>query len=197
MEQVGHSIVIRRALLTNVGRGALAGLLAGLVMMLIAVVLPSSFGFKPMVVKSGSMAPALQAGDIAVVRSVDPGALKLGDVVTYRSGESMVTHRIVSTETTPAGQVFVMQGDANTVVDPVPVASSQLVGIVSYRVPKMGFFIDFAGSAAGRALLIGLPAAALALVAVQRLAKGPRRESVPSPTGHSFGTQGPSGGRKQ
>jgi hypothetical protein len=45
------------------------------------------------------------------VRSVDAESLKLGDVVIYKSGEKMVTHRIVSPETTTSGQVFVMRGD--------------------------------------------------------------------------------------
>lgn len=53
---------------------------------------PSVFGLTPMVVLSGSMSgqaeDSLEVGDLALIRRVEPDALKVGDVVAYMSGGS-------------------------------------------------------------------------------------------------------------
>ncbi len=50
-------------------------------------------------VLSGSMAPALEVGDLAVIAPVAPEALRVGDVVSYHSASldhPHVTHRLVA-----------------------------------------------------------------------------------------------------
>jgi signal peptidase I len=71
-----------------------------------------------------SMLPALQAGDLAVVRV--KSSYRVGDAVLYRTANpgERVLHRIVAIR---AGRYF-LKGDSNTFVDPVPVAQSALVG---------------------------------------------------------------------
>jgi signal peptidase I len=56
-----------------------------------------------------------------------------GDVVTYRSGGSLVTHRVVEID----GTDLITQGDANNVADE-PVALSQVEGKMIFRIPKLG-----------------------------------------------------------
>ena len=79
---------------------------------------------------SGSMAPAIQAGDGYVV--VGAGEVEVGDVVVFSSPErgGYVTHRVVGES--PAG--FVTRGDANPSTDQeagmAPVPRSAIVGEV-------------------------------------------------------------------
>ena len=54
--------------------------------------LPSVFGLSYLVVTSGSMSPAVQTGEIIVIKSEDN--YNIGDVVTFRDKSSFVTHRI-------------------------------------------------------------------------------------------------------
>lgn len=72
--------------------------------------------------KTGSMAPTIPAGSVAVVQEVRADSLSVGDVVTVdRPGSLPVTHRVLTV--TPAGDGLVtitMQGDANSVPDPAP-----------------------------------------------------------------------------
>ena len=79
---------------------ALALLLAGNIYVIAARVLtgeqmPELFGFSSAVVVTGSMSPAIEAGDFIVCR--ESAVYRPGDIITFRSGDSMVTHRIAGT----------------------------------------------------------------------------------------------------
>ena len=76
---------------------------------------PTVLGFTAAVVVTGSMSPAIEPGDLVVCRrAAEYGE---GDVIMFRSGASLVTHRIVGD--TPDG--FTTRGDANNVADIEPV----------------------------------------------------------------------------
>ncbi|MCS6783728.1 MAG: signal peptidase I [Candidatus Caldarchaeum sp.] len=112
----------------NVGYGLLLATAAALVVL---SMLHTAFGvtFPLLVVKSGSMRPVIEVGDIIIVLPVNPSEIKAdpvdGDVIVfYRPGEkgstgSIIVHRAVARVT--GG--FITKGDANAAVDywgPVP-----------------------------------------------------------------------------
>jgi signal peptidase I len=77
-------------------------------------------GSRALIVRSGSMAPAIGVGDVVVTRLVDPSDVAVHDVVTFRdssrSGE-LVTHRVTRVEERSGRFAFVTKGDANTAVE--------------------------------------------------------------------------------
>lgn len=105
------------------------------------IVIPRIAGATAYTVLTGSMAPGMQPGSLAVVRPVDPATLHIGDVITYqlKSGEpSVVTHRVVGVGSTLDGELrFTARGDANTANDP-PVRPEQIRGILWYQLPWLG-----------------------------------------------------------
>ena len=107
--------------LSRVINGALVGALTAVVLLMAVVILPGLIGFKPVVVLSGSMEPALHVGDVAVLRPVDSDRLKVGDVITYRSAGHLTTHRIIRIEEGQSGLAFYTKGDANETADGAPV----------------------------------------------------------------------------
>lgn len=123
--------------------------------------LPGVFGIKPAVVLSGSMDPAIQAGDLILVRDCDPAALSEGDVVCYLSSGKAVTHRIVDVTAGEDGQTrFVTQGDANNVADRLAVSPDQVQGLWDgARVPGLGNAILFMQTPAGMILFVVCPLA--------------------------------------
>ncbi|NHX35167.1 MULTISPECIES: signal peptidase I [Halolamina] len=120
------------------------------------------------VVLSGSMEPAISAGDVVVVESVPPGAIAVDDVVTYsRSDEgATVTHRVIEVDDTGDERVFYTKGDANEDADQRPVPASALVGSVVLTIPYIGYVIQFVGTRTGFALLVVLPFGALLVTEV-------------------------------
>lgn len=66
-----------------------------LVVALVVELGPSVVGDEGLIVYSGSMAPAIHVGDLAIIRPINPDQLVTGDVVTYLFADQpnvLVTH---------------------------------------------------------------------------------------------------------
>ncbi len=126
-------------------------------------------GYHVYTVLSGSMEPEYMVGDLLYVKHVDnrdfsnitdpmeleiakqekidkilsmieEGSLKVGDPITFMLNETTVaTHRIVGIDT--ENHKFVTQGDANETTEEVMFLN--LVGEVSFSIPKLGWVSDF------------------------------------------------------
>lgn len=94
---------------------------------------PAAIGFRPLVVASGSMAPALRTSDVVVGRQ-PPDELGVGAVIDYDAGDANRIHRIV--EVTDAG--YRTQGDANPTPDPGLVAHEDVDSVGVMVVPFVG-----------------------------------------------------------
>ena len=91
--------------------------------------------WRPYVIVTGSMEPALDRGDLVILERVDPSQLRVGDIITYMKGRTPVTHRIVAV----TGEGFITKGDANLFEDPYIVEPDQVVGRVWAVIPKLGW----------------------------------------------------------
>jgi len=127
------------------------------------------------VFKTGSMAPTMPTGALAVVRQVDALDVAVGDVVTVtREGRLPITHRVVEASADPAvpgGAVLVLRGDANDSVDPAPYEVTR-VGRVVWSLPRLGTWVV----AVQQPLVLGVTTLVLAGLAVA--ATWPPREPV-------------------
>lgn len=110
--------------------------------------IPKIFGFSPLVVLSGSMEPALYPGDLVVIREQEAGKYKIGDVVTYLTGTTAFTHRIISEE----NGVYTLKGDNNNAADEY-LTADRFEGKVLFHIPKIGVAIVFFKKPAGMAVL--------------------------------------------
>ena len=94
--------------------------------------LPVLFGYSYLAVLSGSMEPAISAGDLLVIsRQTDYGE---GDIITFSEDGFLTTHRIMALE--EGG--YDTKGDANTIRDINPVPAEQVLGKVVGIIPKAG-----------------------------------------------------------
>lgn len=108
---------IRDAALAIAGLAGLAAIAWGIATLF--------FGFSLVTFATGSMAPTIPTGSLALVREVPASELEVGQVVTLqRGGERLpITHRITAIEpdpNVPNGRIVSMQGDANTIPDLFP-----------------------------------------------------------------------------
>ena len=121
---------------------AYAVLCLSLLVMVAVVLAPQVSGVRFATVLSDSMRPSMTTGDMMVVRSVDPGRIKAGDVILFRTGaDSSVTvaHRVVEIVNGGGSPAFVTKGDANEVEDRGAVSASRVQGKVQYHVPLLGY----------------------------------------------------------
>ena len=103
------------------------------------VCIPSIFGYRPLIVLTGSMEPTYKVGSIIYYKKVSKEELKIGDAITFKlSDGSYVSHRINSIK----GDKYVTKGDANNSVDANPVSYVNIVGRDSkFSIPILGYFI--------------------------------------------------------
>lgn len=119
------------------------GALAGVLCVVVAIV-SVAFGLSPLVVRSGSMAPTIATGDIAVARSVPATDVGVGDIVSVtRPDGTRVTHRITAIDARVGNSTtMTLRGDAN----PVPDAETYTVTSVervAFHVPKAGYVLTW------------------------------------------------------
>ena len=95
-------------------RFAIATVAGFVLAMLLFSVVPLAFGDRSLVVRSGSMAPAIDTGDIVAVHPIAPTAARVGDIVTFDNHGKLTSHRARAIERRGADVVFTTQGDANS-----------------------------------------------------------------------------------
>ena len=157
----------RRWLLTAAGFGADVYLYL-ILSLAVWVLLPTLvLSWAPILVSSGSMSPAIKAGDIVLIdENVTDDPLPPGAIITYRQAgqhpDRLVTHRI--RDATDPG-AYVTRGDANDVDDAWPVAHEHVVGYARLLVPMLGLPIHWARTGSHVALyaFAGLSLVALAV----------------------------------
>lgn len=101
------------------------------------------FGFRPVVVVSGSMEPDIMTGAMIFERKVEAVNIHVGDVVTVpRPTGGLVTHRVVEAKNVGQQQAsLVLKGDANQVADAQPYVVEDAYVVVT-SVPKVGAVVE-------------------------------------------------------
>ncbi len=154
-------------------RAFLTWAVAGFVLtVLLAVALPQALGGTSMVVRSGSMTPAIRTGDVVVVRPIAPAEASIGDIVTFKDpagGDRLLVHRVRAISRVGDQVEVITRGDANTTQERWKVAADGTIGTVVYRVPALGFAVAWIGSPAGRIGLIIVPALLLIVMLLVRI----------------------------
>ena len=93
----------------------------------------SLFGFRIYRVISGSMQPALQIGDVIIVKKSNNYSER--DIITYSNGLTTITHRIIAIN----NDEVITKGDANE-VDDKPINKEQIVGKFFFRISNFSLF---------------------------------------------------------
>lgn len=147
-------------------------------------------GYHVYTVLSGSMEPEYMVGDLLYVKHVDSrdfsdikdkaelekakqekidkimsliedGSLKVKDPITFMLNETTVaTHRIVEIDT--ENYKFITQGDANETTEEVHFLN--LVGEVSFSIPRLGYVSDFIQNPPGMYITIAIGAVLILVV---------------------------------
>jgi signal peptidase len=99
---------------------------------------PAFLGYKMYVIISGSMQPELEVGDIVVVKKINPNDLKKDDVISFRKGQTIITHRIAEVKNAEEKLQFLTKGDNNNTSDKDLVSEKEVEGIVVNKIQKLG-----------------------------------------------------------
>ena len=95
---------------------------------------PDILGYSYFEVFTGSMRNEINISDIVIVKS--QANYQVGDIITYKSKNYVVTHRVVKVEE----NILVTKGDANNISDE-PIYKNQVIGKVVHKIEKAGIYI--------------------------------------------------------
>lgn len=118
---------------------------------------PDFMGYKPFIVLSGSMEPGIMTGDMVFVKETNTANLQKGDVIAYKSGTSVITHRILEVKTENGETSYITQGDANDSPDQTAVKPSDVEGAYIGRIPGAGKAAMFMQTTTGMILFVVCP----------------------------------------
>lgn len=153
---------------------------------LVAVFLMGSriLGFRVFNVISGSMEPTYSVGDLVYVKEVPAEEIKVGDPITFVLNEQLTvaTHRVERIEQKEGELYFYTKGDANKDADKSPVHNKNVVGVVKFSIPLLGYVSDFVQNPPGMYIAIGLGVVLIIAVFLPDMIKSKREKDVKAHT---------------
>jgi signal peptidase I len=144
--------------------------------LLVSLSVPMLIGYRSFVVMSGSMEPAIHTGDVVVDQRMAPADVRVGDVVTYRDPDrptQLITHRVRAVYVRGNLVDFVTQGDANNNSQRWTIPADGTVGVVRFRLVKLGYLLVRVNTPLGRFVLIFTPILLLAAFEIAAIWRKP------------------------
>lgn len=111
-----------------------------LVIIYLIVFIPVFWGYKPLVVVSGSMQPTFKVGSIIYYHKNEIKEFQKGDILVYQIPKHIISHRIVSVNENG----FITKGDKNKSNDSKLVYYNQVLGKgTNWCIEYLGYYADY------------------------------------------------------
>ena len=123
-------------------------------------------GRTTLIIGGGSMEPSIRMGTAVIVEPVAPSAIRVGDVVSLRTGpdlQAIFTHRVTRIVERDGIPWVETKGDANATADPSITSSAHVIGRVSATIPYAGFVLALLSVPSGVLFVVFLAAVLLTL----------------------------------
>lgn len=100
---------------------------------------PAFFGIKMYVIVSGSMEPELYVGDIVIVKDLkDEDKINKDDVISFRQGQTIITHRVSEVVNINGVEKYRTKGDNNNTEDIMIIGRESIEGKVINKIKSFG-----------------------------------------------------------
>lgn len=98
------------------------------------------FGLKAYIITTDSMKPHINSGDVIIISKVSEENLKVGDVITFKKDEEVITHRIIKINKSEEND-YITKGDNNNIEDQKSISYKDIEGRKVLRIPFLGKII--------------------------------------------------------
>ena len=88
------------------------------------------------------MEPKINKQDVIFIKEVDKDKLEVGDIISFKTGEIINTHRIVKIEEQNGEEVYITKGDNNKKEDRGYVKLNDIEGKYLFKIPKFGIIVE-------------------------------------------------------
>lgn len=112
-------------------------------------------GIKSFTVLTGSMEPTIPVGSIVFMQKASN--YQVNDVITFKRGDKMITHRIMQVTRNQDGTFYKTQGDANNAADSDLVNSKDVAGKGIFQIVYLGRLLFWVRTLPGFVVLVIAP----------------------------------------
>lgn len=124
----------------------LGAILGGLC--ILAVIAALLIGAKPLVFRSGSMAPAIPTGALALSVPIEAASIRAGDVISVETADGVrITHRVAKADVSGDTATVTLKGDANPIPDAAPYVLRKSERVVAHA-PFLGYAVAWLSTSA-------------------------------------------------
>ena len=102
----------------------------------------SLFGFKAYIITTDSMKPSINKEDEEIVKKEKEDKLNIGDVITFKKDNKVITHRITNIEEQDGKKIYTTKGDNNNLEDHEKIDYSIIEGKNILTIPKLGYVVN-------------------------------------------------------
>lgn len=104
--------------------------------------IPDFFGYKNFIIVSGSMIPSININDTIIVKEVPQEEIKVNDIISFKQGEIITTHRVINIIEEEGIKKYQTKGDSNNTKDKELVTYKQIEGKYQFKLSGIGKIIE-------------------------------------------------------
>ena len=129
----------------NYNRPAIILLIIPIVLIIIIIYFVSGyFKYYALAIASGSMHPVFDRGSVVITERVNDkygnySKLKEGEIIAYRTGKNIIVHRLIRIVSAGDELFYYTKGDANNEEDDYLIKKEDIIGIVRFKIPYIGY----------------------------------------------------------
>lgn len=154
---------------------------------------PDFFGIKLFIIRTKTMEPEIRYGDLIISKKVNPAELKIGDIISFREENIIVTHRILEFTEKEGNPAFITTGDNSGENQGSIVVYSQVEGMLMFKIPGFGRFVLFTQTPQGLVIFIGVPLFGFILYSIIRSKLTDKKQENPDEEKENTEEEGPRG----
>lgn len=129
----------------NYNRPTIILLIIPVVLIIIIIYFVSGyFKYYALAIASGSMHPVFDRGSVVITERVNDkygnySKLKEGEIIAYRTGKNIIVHRLIRIVNAGDELFYYTKGDANNEEDDYLIKKEDIIGIVRFKIPYIGY----------------------------------------------------------
>jgi signal peptidase len=108
-------------------------------MLVVLMLISNQFQYGMYVIATDSMTGEINKGDAAIYERYDDQTIIEGQVIAYREGKSVIIHRVDDIQIINGTTRYYTKGDANGDRDTGYRTDGDIVGLVNFKIPYIGY----------------------------------------------------------
>ena len=113
--------------------------LAVVIMLVVLMLISNQFSIGLYVIATDSMTGEINKGDAVLYERYDDQTILEGQVVAYKEGKSVIIHRVNDIQIINGASRYYTKGDANENADAGYRTDGDIVGLVNFKIPFIGY----------------------------------------------------------